>query len=137
MGISALTKKMGGYTNTKNHGILAMIGSLLSVAGLYAIYSNKELYERPHFTSTHGKIGLGLVLSSMGAGFVGAVFLHPDFGVDKTNKQIRFAHKIFARVVVACAWATAFQGMTKLTESSTKLFLFGLPLLLFLPFTIL
>lgn len=136
-GISAVTKKMGGYANTKNHGILAMVGGMLACGGLYAIYINKDMYERPHFTSYHGKVGLALVASSMGVGLVGAVFLHPDFGVDKTNQQIRKAHKLFARFVLGCAWATAFQGMTKVTGDFTTLALLGIPLLLLLPFTLL
>jgi hypothetical protein len=136
-GVSVVTKKMGGYTNTKNHGALALLGGILSCGGLYAIYANKALYERPHFTSYHGKVGLSLVISSIGVGLIGAVFLHPDFGADKTNQQIRRAHKLFARFVLGCAWATAFQGITKLTgDASTTLALFGIPLLLLFPFTL-
>ena len=75
-----LQKKVGGYTNTKLHGVLAMLGTLLALCGVYSIYLNKEKYERPHLTSLHGKVGAALVLISVGVGMVGAVFLHPDFG---------------------------------------------------------
>eukprot|EP00339_Tiarina_fusa_P025198 CAMPEP_0117065278 /NCGR_PEP_ID=MMETSP0472-20121206/45630_1 /TAXON_ID=693140 ORGANISM="Tiarina fusus, Strain LIS" /NCGR_SAMPLE_ID=MMETSP0472 /ASSEMBLY_ACC=CAM_ASM_000603 /LENGTH=164 /DNA_ID=CAMNT_0004785831 /DNA_START=41 /DNA_END=532 /DNA_ORIENTATION=- len=107
-GIATVTKKLGGYANTKYHGYLANFGVLLNLAGLYAIYHNKNLMERPHFTSYHGIAGLALVLSSVGAGMVGGVFLHPDFGIDKTNQTVRYAHKMFARIVLGAAWATAF-----------------------------
>ena len=66
MGIAAVTKKLGGYTNTKIHGMLASFGFMLSLGGLYAIYQNKNLYEKPHFTSTHGKIGLAVMVSMVG-----------------------------------------------------------------------
>ena len=136
MGISAVTKKLGGYTNTKLHGILSSLGVVLSLGGLYAIYQNKNLYERPHFTSYHGKAGVGLVVGAIGAMMVGGVFLHPDFGVDKTNKTIRLAHKTFSRVVMGSAWLTAFTGMYKMSQSPLDLALFGLPLIILAPFTI-
>ena len=101
MGIAAVTKKMGGYTNTKIHGMLASFGFMLSLGGLYAIYHNKNLYEKPHFTSTHGKIGLALMISMVGPLSAGGVFLHPDFGIDKTNQTIRKIHKMFSRVLMA------------------------------------
>ena len=136
MGIGSITKKLGGYTNTKNHGILGSLGLLFSLGGLYAIYHNKNLYERPHFTTYHGQFGLAFIVSSVGAGLVGAVVLHPDFGIDKMNKTIRFAHKTFSRVVMAGAWLTAFVGMYTMTQDPLELALFGLPLLALAPYTL-
>ena len=75
MGVSAVTKKLGGYTNTKLHGIIATIGFACSLGGLYAIYHNKNLMQRPHFTSLHGKIGIGLMISTFGPLLAGALFL--------------------------------------------------------------
>ena len=135
-GIGAITKKLGGYVNTKNHGLLSGLGTLLNMAGLYAIYYNKNLMERPHFTTYHGQLGLALVVSSMGAGTVGAVFLHPDFGMDNTNQTIRYAHKVFARLVTGGAWATALLGMYTMTQDPVELAMFGLPLLVFAPYTL-
>ena len=132
-----MTKKLGGYTNTKNHGILAMAGVVSSLGGLYAIYHNKNLMERPHFTSYHGKMGLALVVMAVGIGLGGAVFLHPDFGVSKTNKTIRFAHKSAARFILGFGWMTAFLGLYTMTQNPVDLALFGLPLLVFAPFTLL
>jgi hypothetical protein len=136
MGIASVTKKMGGYTNTKNHGLIASLGTVLSLAGFYAIYHNKNMHERPHFTSYHGKAGLGLLLASLGAGMAGGIFLHPDFGFDKTNKTIRFAHKTMGRVILGSAWCTAFVGMYGMTQDPLSLALFGLPLLVLAPFTL-
>ena len=31
----------------------------------------------------------------------GAIFLHPDFGIDKTNQLYRKVHKWFAIIVIA------------------------------------
>ena len=79
-GVSVVTKKLGGYTNTKIHAALAVASVVLSLGGFYAIYSNKELYERPHFTSLHGKMGLGLIYMYLFQAIAGSTFLHPDFG---------------------------------------------------------
>lgn len=136
MGIAAITKKLGGYTNTKNHGILANLGVMLCLGGFYAIYSNKNMWGKAHFTTLHGKAGLALIVMSIGAGMVGGVFLHPDFGMDKTNKTIRFAHKTFSRCVMAGAWMTAFYGFYTMTQNPVDLAIFGLPLLVLAPFTL-
>ncbi|KAL3916591.1 MAG: hypothetical protein SGILL_005107 [Bacillariaceae sp.] len=136
MGIAAVTKKMGGYTNTKLHGILASLGFFLALGGLYAIYHNKNLYERPHFTSLHGKAGLALLVSAAPAMMAGGIFLHPDFGIDKTNKDIRKIHKLFSRIIIASAWCTAFYGMFSMTQDPVELFIFGGPLVILAPFTL-
>lgn len=55
MGAAALTKKRGGYTNTKMHGIMAITGMVLGGAGLYVIYQNKESMGKEHFTTLHSR----------------------------------------------------------------------------------
>ena len=109
---------------------------MLSLGGLYAIYRNKEMWGKAHFTSTHGQAGLAIILLSVGAGMVGGVFLHPDFGMDKTNKTIRYAHKVFARGVLMAAWGTAFYGFSTMTSDPVQLAMFGLPLLVLAPYSL-
>jgi hypothetical protein len=46
------------------------------------------------------------MLSYCGLLAIGMVGLHPDFGVLKTNQQIRFAHKTFGRLAGVAAMAT-------------------------------
>ena len=53
MGVAAVTKKRGGYTNTKLHGIMAWVGMILAGSGLYVIYQNKENMGKSHFTTYH------------------------------------------------------------------------------------
>ena len=53
MGASALTKKRGGYTNTKLHGIMSWTGMMLAGGGLYVIYQNKEEMGKDHFQTIH------------------------------------------------------------------------------------
>ena len=53
MGAAALTKKRGGYTNTKLHGIMAWVGMMIAGGGLYVIYQNKESMGKNHFTTYH------------------------------------------------------------------------------------
>ena len=136
MGLSTVTKKLGGYTNTKLHGILGWSGLLVSFGGIYAIYQSKENRGAPHYTSTHGKVGLALMLTCVGLGMAGGVFLHPDFGMDKTNKTIRFAHKTASRLTLIAAWMTAFVGLMSLTNDVTKLAMYAVPLVMLVPFVL-
>ena len=53
MGAAAITKKRGGYTNTKLHGMMAWAGLMLAGAGLYVIYKHKNVMGKDHFTTYH------------------------------------------------------------------------------------
>jgi cation transport ATPase len=89
MGTSVVTKKLGGYKNTKLHGMLASGGLLMTFGGLYVIYRNKELMGKEHITSTHAVFGIITMSGCIMAMLAGGIFLHPDFGVNKTNTTIR------------------------------------------------
>jgi hypothetical protein len=69
--------------------MMTMAGVVCSLGGFYAIYKNKENNGYHHFQTIHGMMGLACIISCVGLGFVGGVVLHPDFGIDKTNKNIR------------------------------------------------
>lgn len=106
------------------------------IAGLYVVYNHKNLNGRDHLATAHSRAGMGVIVSCIGAGMAGGVFLHPDFGVDKTNQQIRGIHKWFARTALIAAWFTAFLGMTQLTQDEMILALYGVPLILLVPFVL-
>jgi hypothetical protein len=53
MGVAAVTKKRGGYTNTKLHGMMAWAGLILSGGGMYVIYQHKESMGKNHYTTYH------------------------------------------------------------------------------------
>ena len=109
---------------------------MLTLGGFYAIYKNKNNWGKDHFTTTHGQAGLAIIISAIGAGLVGGVFLHPDFGMDKTNKSIRYAHKMFARALLMAGWGTAFYGFYTMTQDPVDLAIFGLPLLVLAPYSL-
>lgn len=100
-----------------------------TTGGLYAIYNHKNSIGKAHFQTTHSIAGLVVLGGCFMSGMAGGVFLHPDFGMDKTNKTIRFAHMWMSRFVLIIAWFNAFIGLTQLTEDPTKLAAYGLPLL--------
>ena len=56
---------------------------------MYVIYSNKEMNQKPHLTSYHSLMGITAVAGCIMAMIAGALFLHPDFGMDKGNKTYR------------------------------------------------
>lgn len=109
-GNAALIKKIGGYENTKAHGIM-MWGAVAAASfAWYVIYTNKEMLGKAHLMTIHGKLGFAVMLSYFGLGLAGGVALHPDFGIMKTNKTIRFAHKWGGRVVTMLAWTCCVLG---------------------------
>lgn len=109
-GNATLIKKIGGYDNTKTHGIVMSVAIAVASFAWYVIYSNKEMLAKAHLMTVHGKLGALVMVSYFGIGLVGALALHPDFGVLKTNKTIRFCHKWSGRVLTALAWACCVLG---------------------------
>mmetsp|Transcript_12053 Transcript_12053/g.14945 ORF Transcript_12053/g.14945 Transcript_12053/m.14945 type:complete len:223 (-) Transcript_12053:1626-2294(-) len=136
-GTAAVTKKLGGYKNTKLHGILASLGVFMAAGGLYVIYHNKEIHGKEHLSSTHAIFGVVTMAGVIMVMLAGGIFLHPDFGVDKTNSTIRFAHKWFSRSVMLLAWVTCYLGLRKhLTDEPAIMALFIVPLVVFAPMTL-
>lgn len=70
-------------------------------------------------------------------GMAGGIFLHPDFGIDKTNKTIRFAHKMASRGLLMSAWCTAVIGLQQLTSDPVILALYAVPLVILTPLALL
>ena len=52
----------------------------------------KEINGFNKFESSHVRCGLGVMINCVGVGVAEGVFLHPDFGIDKTNKTLRALH---------------------------------------------
>lgn len=133
-GIGALTKKLGGYTNTKLHALLGWSSIFTSFAGIYVIYRNKEMNGYGHLKTAHSQAGAAVVVTTVGLGLAGSIFLHPDFGVDKTNKTIRLAHKMVSRITLMIAWFTAFYGLMEMIPNEPKILaMYGFPLLILVP----
>jgi len=57
--------------------------------GLYVIYRHKEILGKEHLTTAHSLAGIVTMVGTLMASMAGGIFLHPDFGVDKTNQTIR------------------------------------------------
>ncbi|KAL3792930.1 hypothetical protein ACHAW5_006837 [Stephanodiscus triporus] len=137
MGAAAITKKRGGYTNTKLHGMMAWGGMMLAGGGLYAIYGHKNAMGKAHFTTLHSWAGLAAFGGCICAGMAGGVFLHPDFGIDKQNKLIRTVHKYLSRALLMLAWMATLSGLKTLVGDDIKtLILFAAPLVVVAPFTL-
>jgi len=107
---AALIKKIGGYENTRTHGIYMIISILLSSFAWYVIYSNKEMFKRKHLTTIHGKLGVAIMISYFMLGIFGAIALNPDWGLFRSNKTMRLVHKVFGRLSTAAAWFCCLLG---------------------------
>lgn len=112
-------KKIGGAQNTRIHGYLMTGATALGLFGGYVIYSNKEMYHKPHYTTNHGKFGLLVILVYVSLGVAGAIFLHPDFGIMKSNQVIRKFHRYAGLIFTAGAWLCCCSGKFKNISQDT------------------
>ena len=126
------------YSNhPQTHGILGWLSLFCSFGGIYCIYRNKENNGYLHLSSPHAMVGAGVVISCVSLGLAGSIFLHPDFGMDKQNQTIRFAHKTASRLTLMLAWVTAFLGLFGIASENTMLLVaYGLPLAALVPFVL-
>ena len=136
-GNATLIKKVGGYDNTKNHGLIMIAATLLACFAFYVIYSNKNLQKKQHFTTLHGKLGLGVMLGYLGLGLFGAIGLNPDWGYVNKNKQLRAIHKFSGRLVTFMAWMCCVLGFQTMEKNILYQGLFAVPLLVFSYFVLL
>lgn len=110
---------------------------MLSLAGCYCIYRNKEINGFDHLKSSHAWCGLGVMINCIGLGLAGGVFLHPDFGIAQTDKKLRALHKWASRITLIAAWYTAFLGLFQLIPNdSVTLAMYGVPMVALIPFTL-
>ena len=72
--------------------------------GFYVIYSNKDMYGKEHFTTTHGQLGLVVTLIYLGLALFSFPSLNVDWGIFKGDKTVRFLHKWTGRLATAAAW---------------------------------
>jgi hypothetical protein len=121
-GAATLTKKLGGFQNTKLHGFMMGIAAALSTFGFWVIYSNKNLLKRAHFTTNHGKLGLVVSTAFIILAAFSSGALDPSWGFLKTNKAVRLAHKWGGRALIALGWAT-FTGFATLQQHMVLQFL--------------
>jgi Eukaryotic cytochrome b561 len=119
------------------HAIFSGISNILAGIGIYLIYLNKENEGKMHLKTTHSLLGAAVFLSTIALGLIGGVFLHPDFGLQKTNKLIRKSHKLFARATLGVAWMTAFAGLYEIASGKYWLLaLYAVPLVVFVPYVL-
>lgn len=107
---SFLIKKIGGYANTKTHAALMFIAIAVALFGWYVIYTNKNMYGKPHLVTPHGKLGALVCVGYLLLGVGGAVALNPDFGIMKTNKTVRACHKWGGRILTVLSWLCCVFG---------------------------
>jgi len=128
---SAMIKRIGGLENTRLHGIMMTVATMLAGFGFYVIYSNKEMGRKKHFTTLHGQLGLFVMVAYIALAFFGAVLLHPDFGIMNRHPGIRFGHKWGGRLVTALSWTSCILGLINMGTKDMVIAVFAVPLAAF------
>mmetsp|Transcript_9959 Transcript_9959/g.17450 ORF Transcript_9959/g.17450 Transcript_9959/m.17450 type:complete len:198 (+) Transcript_9959:65-658(+) len=134
---AVLIKKIGGLENTRMHGKLLTLASLSMFFGTYVIWSNKELYNKPHFMTYHSWTGLAALGGMLGLLIGGTFLLHPDYGLLKTSSILRKTHKYSGRAIMALAWGTCVSGFYTMQPSLALTIAFSAPLVAASYFTLL
>jgi cytochrome b-561 len=129
-GNAVLLKKVGGYENTKNHGLLMGLALVCALFGWYVIYSNKEMFGKPHLKTLHGKLGAIVLFGYTTVACGGWFALNPDSGVLRTNQTFRFIHKWTGRFLTSAAWTCSVLGVMTMQKDISIQILLGLPLLI-------
>ncbi len=88
-GVALSTKKLGGYKNTKIHGMMMSAGLLMTYGGMYVIYQFKDSRGKNHFTTLHSVLGLVTLVGFTLSMLSGVIFLHPDIGISKEDEKKR------------------------------------------------
>jgi cytochrome b561 len=97
--------------------------------GWYVIHTNKNTMGKQHWTTIHAKVGIAVLIGYFSLAVVGSVALNPDWGLLRTNKTVRFAHKTGGRALTAAAWFCCVLGFVTMEKDIKYQLLFGIPLL--------
>mmetsp|Transcript_32203 Transcript_32203/g.85911 ORF Transcript_32203/g.85911 Transcript_32203/m.85911 type:complete len:146 (+) Transcript_32203:341-778(+) len=128
-GNATLIKKIGGPVNTRIHGYLMSSAAAIALFGWYVIYTNKDMYGKPHNTTVHAWCGIICLVGYASIGPFAYFALSPDWGFLRTNQTVRAGHKYGGRVLTALAWVTCLLGWMTMQADPLQRALFGLPLL--------
>ena len=119
-GVSILTKKMGGVDNTMAHGYLMFAASGTASFGAYAIWSQKEMYGKPHLTTPHGQFGALTLALFIFYPIAAYIAYNPINGLFKQNQFARKLHKLSGKIIVAFGLITSCFGITSMENDPLK-----------------
>ena len=109
------------------HGLCQSLAVLCAGGGLLAIFQHKEAQALGtlatavhHFTTTHGQLGVAVVLASVGAGLGGSVAFQKLGLLDKLGVpaaspwrgRVKAAHREVGTITLAVAVAVAWMGLS-------------------------
>ena len=100
----------------KQHMLVQILANLSVLAGLAAIYRNKEILGKPHFVTSHAQMGVGVVLLTAVVAPLLGVLGFRSLGVgrslsDAAVQRLKSFHRIVGRFVHLCGLVTAAYGV--------------------------
>jgi hypothetical protein len=137
-----LQQRLFGYKSNKIHMYSMMISFALVVVGAFVIFTNKNAAREPHFTSTHGMLGLAWILLFIAQAMFGLfgldtdnrlTFFKPDAGIANMKRfvNIRRLHTIGGRAILILGYTTVMFGYsTMFAADLTKTLPMGVGLLI-------
>ncbi|ORX89295.1 hypothetical protein K493DRAFT_267265 [Basidiobolus meristosporus CBS 931.73] len=94
------------------HRYIMLGGGALGVTGVAVIFINKMLFSKPHFTSWHGRLGLGAVLLILGQIIFGmALHSFPAlFGNQGRARKLYKRHRLLGYFILSILWINSLLG---------------------------
>ena len=110
---SSLINKSSRVIKAEYHKYLQILGFFCSVGGFLAIYYNKNLHNKNHFTSFHGLLGLVTMILVLVQNFSGAVITNYKWILPKSMKlaKIKLLHALLGSLVFLSACSTFYLGL--------------------------
>jgi len=109
-GISILFKKR---MKVRKHGYYMFLGVALGVLGTWIAYQDKSIRGKPHFHSTHAKIGLVSLILLVPSPLISWILLNPDSGWLVGNRSFRTIHTYYGKVTLLITFAAMAFGIAK------------------------
>ncbi|CAO3583740.1 unnamed protein product [Absidia cylindrospora] len=98
------------YQGLKRHAIIQLVAFLFGLFGFSAIFYNKVLSNKSHFTSGHGKLGVSVILYLISQLLFGLVCAYVP-GLSPAVKKLWKYHRLTGYIFLSLVWVTAVFGL--------------------------
>ena len=110
---SSLLNKSARATKAEYHKIFQILALFCSIGGFLAIYYNKNLHNKNHFTTFHGTLGLITMILVLIQNFSGTIIIYSKWLLPKKMKlgKAKLLHALVGSLVFSSACTTIYLGL--------------------------
>ncbi|ORZ13200.1 eukaryotic cytochrome b561-domain-containing protein [Absidia repens] len=98
------------HQGLKRHAIIQIVAFLLGLLGFSAIFYNKVISNKSHFTSGHGKLGVSVILYLIAQFLFGLVCAYIP-GLAPAVKKLWKYHRLTGYIFLSLVWINVILGL--------------------------